>query len=52
MVDAPRFGEVLAEISNRLAGAAIAGHNVRFDLAFLRAEYARAGWRFPFLPAL
>src|SRR4051794_35163729 len=36
---APRFGQVLGEISLRLAGAAIAGHNVRFDLAFLRAEY-------------
>jgi DNA polymerase-3 subunit epsilon len=48
---APRFGQVLDEISARLAGAAIAGHNVRFDLAFLRAEYARAGWALPSLPA-
>src|SRR4051794_7134842 len=48
---APRFTHVLEEISDRLAGAAIAGHNVRFDLAFLRAEYARAGWALPPLPA-
>jgi DNA polymerase-3 subunit epsilon len=48
---APRFAHVLEEISDRLAGAAIAGHNVRFDLAFLRAEYTRAGWALPHLPA-
>ncbi|TKJ29882.1 hypothetical protein A6V29_19185 [Blastococcus sp. CCUG 61487] len=47
----PRFAQVLPEITARLAGAAIAGHNVRFDLAFLRAEYARAGWAMPHLPA-
>jgi DNA polymerase-3 subunit epsilon len=49
---APLFADVLPEISRRLAGAAVAGHNVRFDLAFLRAEYARAGWSLPFLPSL
>jgi DNA polymerase-3 subunit epsilon len=48
---APRFAHVLPEISTRLAGAAIAGHNVTFDLAFLRTEYARAGWALPHLPA-
>ncbi len=48
---APRFAEVLPEISARLAGAAVAGHNVTFDLGFLRAEYARAGWALPRLPA-
>ncbi|WP_216870638.1 exonuclease domain-containing protein [Modestobacter excelsi] len=48
---APRFTHVLEEISDRLAGAAIAGHNVKFDLAFLRSEYARAGWALPHLPA-
>jgi DNA polymerase III subunit epsilon len=42
---------VLPEISTRLAGAAIAGHNVTFDLGFLRAEYARAGWALLHLPA-
>src|SRR5829696_1668219 len=48
---APRFAHVQEEISDRLAGAAIAGHNVKFDLAFLRSEYARAGWALPHLPA-
>jgi DNA polymerase-3 subunit epsilon len=49
---APLFADVLPEISSRLVGAAVGGHNVRFDLAFLRAEYARAGWSLPFLPSL
>ncbi|OLR93562.1 3'-5' exonuclease [Actinokineospora bangkokensis] len=48
---APRFAEVLPEITTRLSGAAVAGHNVRFDLGFLRAEFARAGWALPHLPA-
>jgi DNA polymerase-3 subunit epsilon len=49
---APLFADVLPEISSRLSSAAVGGHNVRFDLAFLRAEYARAGWSLPFLPSL
>jgi DNA polymerase-3 subunit epsilon len=49
---APRFPELLDEVTARLTGVAVAGHNVRFDLAFLRAEYARAGWHMPFLPSL
>jgi DNA polymerase-3 subunit epsilon len=49
---APLFADVLPEISSRLVGAAVGGHNVRFDLSFLRAEYARAGWSLPFLPSL
>lgn len=49
---APLFGHQLPDISARLRGVVIAGHNVRFDLAFLRAEYARAGWALPFLPSL
>lgn len=49
---APLFADVLPDISGRLAGTAVAGHHVRFDLAFLRAEYARAGWALPFLPSL
>lgn len=49
---APRFPDLLGEITARLTGVAVAGHNVRFDLAFLRAEYARASWHMPFLPSL
>lgn len=49
---APRFAVMIDDVTRRLAGAAIVGHNVNFDLAFLRAEFARAGWALPFLPAL
>lgn len=34
-----------------LAGVAIVAHNAPFDLAFLRAEFRRAGWDIPWLPA-
>ncbi|SER25024.1 DNA polymerase-3 subunit epsilon [Actinokineospora terrae] len=47
----PGFADVLPAITERLAGWAVAGHNVRFDLGFLRAEYDRAGWALPLLPA-
>ena len=49
---APLFTDVLDELNVRLAGSAVVAHNARFDLAFLRAEYARARWRLPYLPAL
>jgi DNA polymerase-3 subunit epsilon len=49
---APSFSDVLAELNQRLAGAAVVAHNARFDLAFIRAEYARARWQLPHVPAL
>ncbi len=49
---APLFEDVAEVLSQQLAGAAIVAHNARFDLAFLRAEYRRAGWVMPHLPAL
>jgi DNA polymerase-3 subunit epsilon len=49
---APLFTDVLGELNVRLAGSAVVAHNARFDMAFLRAEYARARWRLPYLPAL
>lgn len=49
VANAPRFIELLPEINNRLAGTVIVAHNARFDLAFLRAEYTRAGWTLPWL---
>lgn len=52
VANAPLFADVIAHLNPRLAGAAIAAHHARFDLAFLRAEYARAGWDMPYLPAL
>jgi DNA polymerase-3 subunit epsilon len=52
IANAPPFASVVADICTRLGGAAIVGHNVNFDLAFLRAEYTRSGWQLPYLPAL
>lgn len=52
VVNAPTFGGIVSQLNQRLAGAAIAAHHAAFDLAFLRAEYARAGWDVPHLPAL
>ena len=49
---APAFGEVAAALAARLTGAVIVGHNVAFDLAFLGAEYERAGAPMPAFPAL
>lgn len=49
---APVFAQVIPELNARLAGLAIVAHNARFDLAFLRREFARAGWALPWLPSL
>lgn len=49
---APVFADVVDALNGRLRGAAMAAHHARFDVAFLRAEYARAGWSLPHVPAL
>jgi len=49
---APLFGPTVPELSARLAGLVVVAHNARFDLAFLRSEYGRAGWSMPFVPSL
>ncbi len=50
--DAPRFASVVGALTARLSGRAVVAHNARFDLGFLRAEYARAGWTLPAVPFL
>jgi DNA polymerase-3 subunit epsilon len=50
--DAPPFAAVGAALAARLTGTVVVGHNVTFDLAFLRAEYRRAGVAMPVFPAL
>jgi len=52
VAQAPVFHDVIADLTRRLAGAALVAHNAPFDLAFLRAEYRRAGWELPRVPAL
>ncbi|HEX4052834.1 MAG TPA: exonuclease domain-containing protein [Tepidisphaeraceae bacterium] len=39
----PTFSQQLAAMSPLLAGAAVLGHNVRFDLSFLAREFRAAG---------
>ncbi|KTR78697.1 hypothetical protein NS234_02500 [Microbacterium oxydans] len=48
---APLFRDVATSIVPYISGLAIAAHNARFDLSFLRAEFRRAGWDVPWLPA-
>ena len=44
MVDGqPTFADRLPEVADALRGAVVVGHNVRFDLGFLAAEFRRAG---------
>ena len=52
VADAPPFHTLIAEINAALDGAVLVAHNVPFDLGFLRAEYRRAGKRFPTVQAL
>ncbi|HET7736889.1 MAG TPA: exonuclease domain-containing protein [Nocardioidaceae bacterium] len=52
VADAPVFHDVIADLTRRLAGAALVAHNATFDLSFLRAEYERAGWSLPPVPHL
>ncbi len=49
---APRFGDVLGDLAEMLRGAIVVGHNVQFDLGFLRAEAERAGHALPALASL
>ncbi len=47
LADAPTFEEIAGDILETLDGSVIAGHNIRFDLSFLEAEFRRAGISFP-----
>ena len=49
--EAPRFADIVAPLLERLHGAVFVAHNARFDYAFLRAEFRRAGiqWQAPTL---
>jgi len=40
------FGDVAAELAQRLSGRLLIAHNARFDYAFLRAEFNRVGISF------
>lgn len=44
ILDAPVFGGIVGEFAELLAGRVFAAHNATFDLRFLHAEFARAGY--------
>jgi len=48
----PTFESIADELLARLKGQAISAHNARFDLGFLRNEFARSGWILPEVPAV
>src|SRR6478752_8216396 len=43
---APRFTEIAPALEKRLAGRLLVAHNARFDYAFLKCEFERAGAKF------
>jgi DNA polymerase III epsilon subunit family exonuclease len=47
LVGQPKFTEQFSAALELLQGAAVLGHNVRFDLSFLRKEFRRCGCDLP-----
>ena len=52
LAGAPRFAEVAAEITDRLAGRVVVAHGSDFDLGLLVAEFTRVGLTPPLWPVL
>ncbi|MFO0931353.1 MAG: exonuclease domain-containing protein [Planctomycetota bacterium] len=52
VVNAPPFEAVAGDVLDRLRGAIVVGHNVRFDEGFVRAECDRFGALVPAFPSL
>lgn len=52
VLGAPAFRNIAGEVLRRLRGRVIVGHNVAFDLRFLRSEFSRMGISFPSLPSV
>jgi DNA polymerase III subunit epsilon len=47
VANAPTFSQLAGEISERLSGRALMGHNIRFDLGMVAAEFERLGYAVP-----
>src|SRR5699024_3777578 len=47
LAHAPRFADLAVSIGTALQGMVVVGHNAEFDVAFLRAEFARAEMPMP-----
>jgi DNA polymerase III subunit epsilon len=52
VADAPVFAELVGDVAACLADRVVVGHNVRFDLGFLDAEFGHAGYRVAWEPGL
>ncbi len=52
VAEAPLFSEIAGDILERLRGAVLVAHNVRFDHDFLAAEFSNAGILLPAVPEL
>lgn len=49
---APLLADHLTYLADLLGGRVLVAHNAEFDLAFLAAEYHRAGWDMPEVPRI
>jgi DNA polymerase-3 subunit epsilon len=49
---APSFADMASGLERWLGGRVLVAHNIRFDVAFLAAEFARLGATIPSVPAL
>jgi len=52
VANAPRFSDRADEIKAFIGERALVAHNAKFDLAFLRAEFARSGNELPWLKSI
>lgn len=52
VADAPTFPEIIGDVATWLGDRILVGHNVRFDLSFLDAEFSHSGFRVQWVPGL
>lgn len=52
VADAPMFSEIVGDVGAWLGDRILVGHNVRFDLSFLDAEFTHSGFRVRWVPGL
>lgn len=50
--DAPTFAEIIGDVGAWVGDRILVGHNVRFDLSFLDAEFSQAGYPVQWVPGL
>jgi len=50
--NSPLFIDLSEEIISKISGKTIIAHNAKFDLAFIRSEFVRSGWKVPWLSSI